>query len=206
MRPTVFSRRNLLKLGAASLLSTALPLGTRTFAAPARTSFSPVRFAVVSDLHVDIQGKNGFKMSALSTECLKRTVADLNQEDNLTFVFVLGDLLLDGERENAELVKKTLDKLTVPYYVIAGNHDYIPADPKKRRKGFTYFSIDDFVRFFNEHGYEASGRRYYVRQIQPGLRLIGLDACLPEEEEKWGGILPEDQLQWLDRELTAHAD
>ncbi|XOF33219.1 MAG: metallophosphoesterase family protein [Candidatus Electrothrix sp. YB6] len=47
---------------------------------------------------------------------------------------------------------------------------------------------------------------YYARQIQPGLRFIGLDACLPEEKEKWGGIPPEEQLQWLDRELTAHAD
>ncbi|XOF33221.1 MAG: hypothetical protein ACL93V_14610 [Candidatus Electrothrix sp. YB6] len=93
MRTTVFSRINLLKLGAASLLSTALPFGTRTFAAPARTPFSPVRFAVISDLHIDIQGENGFKMSALSTECLQRTVADLNREDNLALVFVLGDLL-----------------------------------------------------------------------------------------------------------------
>lgn len=164
-----------------------------------------MRFAVISDPHVDLKGKNAVKMSGASTECLSRTVADLNQEDGLAFVFVLGDLLFDGERENAAFVKDALDKLTAPYYVIAGNHDYIPADPKKRREGFSYLTIEEFVQFFKGHGYDESGKRRYARQIQPGLRVIGLDACQPEKDA-WGGVLPEEQLQWLDQELTSHAD
>lgn len=205
MQPLMLSRRKLLQLGAASLLSAALPFGSKNFAASPRSSFKLIRFAVISDLHVDIKGKNGVKMSAVSRECLNRTVAALNQEDGLAFVFVLGDLLLDGEQENAVLVKDTLDKLTVPYYVIAGNHDYRPHDPQKRRQGFDYLSIKDFIQFFQGHGYDNSGKRYYARQIQPGLRLVGLDACLPEADD-WGGILPQEQLQWLDQELTHHAE
>jgi len=205
MKSNTISRRKLLQLGAISLFSTALPFGSTAFATPARTSFKPIRFAVLADLHVDLNGKNGVKMSADSAAGLSHTVADLNQEEGLSFVFVLGDLLLDGERENAAFVKATLDKLTVPYYVIAGNHDCAPADLKKRRQGFDYLSSKDFVQFFQGHGYDESGRQYYARQIQPGLRIIGLDTCMPEADT-WGGVLPEEQLQWLSQELSHHAN
>ncbi|MCI5146841.1 MAG: Tat pathway signal protein, partial [Candidatus Electrothrix sp. AR3] len=136
---------------------------------------------------------------------LRRTVEDINQEGNLSFVLVPGDLLLDGEVKNLKVVKTWLDKLNVPYYVVAGNHDYIPAEPEKRREGFEYLTIEEFVQSFKGHGYDNSGKRYYAHQIAPGLRLIGLDACLPKID-KWGGILPEAQLQWLDEQLTKHAD
>ena len=157
-----FSRRSLLQYGAAALLSSTVPfgqmgsdhLGGTAFAAPARTPFQPVRFAVFSDLHVDIKGKNGVKMGAVSVECLQRTVADIKQEDNLDFVLVPGDLLLDGELENARVTRDALNRLTVPYYVIAGNHDYRPVNQKYIREGFNYLSIEDFVQFFKGHGFE----------------------------------------------------
>ncbi len=88
--------------------------------------------------------------------------------------------------------------------VVAGNHDYRPVNQKYIREGFNYLTIEDFVQFFKGHGYTGR-QRYYVRSLAPGLRLIGLDACLPEVD-KWGGALPEDQLHWLDKELTEHAD
>jgi 3',5'-cyclic-AMP phosphodiesterase len=203
-----FSRREFLKLGGLSLLGTAMNLnfGTKVFASPTGTPFDPVRFAVVSDAHIDIKGKNAMKMSAISSKCVERTVADLNAEKDLAFVMVTGDLLQDGEVQNAREIKKYLDQLTAPYYVLSGNHDYVPADPKNRREGFTYMTIEEFVKFFNGHGYGDSGKRYYSLQVKPGLRLIALDACLPLEPVKWGAALPEDQLKWLDNQLTEHAN
>lgn len=159
----------------------------------------------MSDLHLDIKGKNGMKMSAFSVQCLENTIEDLNREENLSFVIVLGDLLLDGEVENAEVVKDCLSRLNVPAYVICGNHDYKPADSKKLRKGYHYLSIDDFVSMFEGFGYDESGRRYYVKQIVPGFRIIGLDACL-SGKRGWRGVLLKDQMEWLDTELTENAD
>ena len=201
-----FSRREFLKLGGMSILGAAVTMnfGKKVFAAPTGTPFDPVRFAVVTDAHIDIKGKNAMKMSAISSECVQRTVADLNKEKGLSFVMVTGDLLQDGEVENAREIKKYLDELTVPYYVLSGNHDYVPADPKKRREGFTYMTIEEFVKFFNGHGYNDSNERYYSLQIKPGLRLIALDACLPLEPVKWGAVLPDKQLRWLDSQLTEH--
>lgn len=202
------SRRDFLKMTGTTILGVALSgnVLTKAFARPGSVTFNPVRFAVIADLHLDINGENGMKMSAESVECLRRTVIDLNAEDELAFVLVLGDLLLDGELENAKVVKRYLDKLNMPSYVICGNHDFMPPDPKKHRAGFTYLTIDEFVTFFKGHGYGKSGKRYYVKTVVTGLRLIGLDACLPDNPKHWGGILPNEQLQWLDKQLSDHAD
>jgi len=202
-----FSRRDFMKLGGLSLLgaSVTLSFGTKVFATPTGTPFGPIRFAVVTDAHVDVKGVNAMKMSAFSSECVERTVADLNREKDLDFVMVTGDLLQDGEWENAREIKKHLDRLSAPYYVVAGNHDYMPANPKVRREGFTYMTIQDFVKFFNGHGYDQPGSRYWARSIKPGFRIIALDACLPDEQVKWGGVIPAEQLAWLDAELSSHS-
>jgi 3',5'-cyclic AMP phosphodiesterase CpdA len=187
------SRRQFFKFSgtalAGSLLSTGL--GSTVFAKAASRDFGAIKFGVISDAHLDIRGKNGMKMSAQSVNSVKKTVEGLNMEEDLSFVLVTGDLLLDGEKENAAQIKALLDTLEYPYFVIAGNHDYMPADPQKRRDNFSYLTIDDFVKTFKGHGYDNAMKRYYARQIKPGLRIIGLDACLPEEPKKWVGVLPE---------------
>ncbi len=205
MTENSLTRRKFIQMGSLSLLSTAIFFGHKAFATPAHIPFNPVRFAVISDPHLDIKGKNNEKMSAVSVECLRETIKDVNQEKALAFVFVLGDLLQDGEWENARVAKSLLDQLSVPYYIICGNHDYKPI-PKKQRDGFHYMSVEEFVKFFNGHGFDNTGKRYYAHQIKPGLRLIGLDACLPNDPQKWGGVLPEEQLTWLDKQLTNHAN
>ena len=137
---------------------------------------------------------------------MKKTVKSLNIEDDLSFVLVTGDLLLDGELENAKEIKKQLDNLEYPYFVVAGNHDYVPANPEKKREGFSYLTIEEFVKLFKGHGYDKTGERYYSHTIKPGLRVIALDACLPHEPQKWGGVLPEQQLVWLEKQLKDNSD
>ncbi|MBG0777183.1 MAG: metallophosphoesterase [Desulfovibrionaceae bacterium] len=202
------SRRTFLKAGSLAAAAGTLNLlsGATAFAASGPRDFGTVKFAVIADPHVDIKGKNGMKMSAASLECVQRTVTALNTTPDMRFVMVCGDLLLDGERENAHAIKKELDQLKAPYFVVAGNHDFAPADTTKHRSGFNYLTIEDFVQFFTGHGYDASGKRYYAAEVTPGLRIIGLDANLPLEKTKWGAIMPEEQLAWLDSELAAHKD
>lgn len=208
MKSNQFSRRDFLKLTGTSVIGAALSgnVITKLFARPGRIAFEPVRFAVIADSHLDTQSQNEMKMSAASIACLRQTVAALNAEENLSFVIVLGDLLLDGELENARVVRSSLQQLKMPAYVICGNHDFMPPDPKKRRTGFTYLKIDEFIEFFRDYGYGRAGKRYYAKQIVPGLRLIGLDACLPDDPVCWGGILPQEQLDWLDRQLSRNDD
>ena len=199
------NRRQFLQAGAFTVMGLSL-MGNKAFAAPTKTQFSPVRFGVISDPHLDIKGKNGMKMSAVSEDCVRQAVKGLNQEQGLAFVVVTGDLLLDGEKQNAEAIKALLDQLTVPYFVLAGNHDFVPANTAKHREGFDYLTIEEFVKFFDGKGYDDSGKRYWAHSITPGLRVIGLDANLPLEKKKWGGKLPQEQIAWLDKQLSDHKD
>jgi 3',5'-cyclic AMP phosphodiesterase CpdA len=200
------SRREFMKVGGISLAATtvALNFGSKVFAASSKTPFGSVQFAVITDPHVDIRGTNAIKMSSISLDCVQKTVEALNMEKDLSFVMVTGDLLQDGEWENARAIKKELDQLKAPYYVLAGNHDYDPILPKKHREGFTYMTIEEFVEFFKGHGYDDSLQRYYALQIKPGLRVIALDAELPLDPKSWAGVVPAEQLEWLDKQLADH--
>jgi len=59
MNANDFSRREFLKLGGMSIFGAAMTLnfGTKAFATPTGTPFDPVRFAVITDSHIDIKGK-----------------------------------------------------------------------------------------------------------------------------------------------------
>ena len=74
MNANDFSRREFLKLGGMSIFGAAMTVnfGTKAFATPTGTPFDPVRFAVITDAHIDIKGKNAMKMSAISSECVKK--------------------------------------------------------------------------------------------------------------------------------------
>ena len=204
-----WSRREFLKAGSLALLAGGLSsaFGSVVFSKPSKTPFEDIRIAFISDPHVDIYGKDGMKMSSVSRECVRITVDELNRDSpKVDAVVVVGDLVTDGEWENVIAIKEELDKLKSPYYVIAGNHDFKPMDNTRLREGYNYLTIDEFIKYFRGHGYDKSGTRYYAHRIAPGLRLIGLDACLPLEPGKWGGVLPKQQLHWLDGELTEHPD
>lgn len=158
------------------------------------------RFGVLADPHVDIRGKNGWRMGAISVLGLEKTVSAMN-EAGLDFVLVPGDLLLDGEWENLEVAKKLLDRLVPPYYIVSGNHDYRPADPGRLRKGFSYLTTAEFIEVFKSHGYSTGEPRYWTHLLDSGLRLIGLDGCLPQAIQGWGGFLDDVQFHWLQEQL-----
>ncbi|MGW8194589.1 MAG: metallophosphoesterase family protein [Desulforhopalus sp.] len=196
-----FSRRQFMATALLLLGGRLLPWGSQRAVAGLDTPGRMVRFGVLADPHVDIRGTNGWRMGAVSVVGLEKAVAALNAA-RLDFVLVPGDLLADGEWENVQVAKQLLDGLTAPYYVVSGNHDYRPADPTRLREGFTYLHPADFIGVFHGHGYGGDGRRHWSQLVAPGLRLIGLDGCLPDEPTGWGGELPAQQLQWLEKQLA----
>lgn len=197
------SRRHILALAGCLLTGHLCGWPKIVFAGSKKSNFAPVRFGLLSDPHVDLNGINGWKMGKASLLCLSATVCALNKEE-LDFVLIPGDLLHDGEVQNLVCAKKLLDTLRAPYFIIAGNHDYRPADPARQITGCEYITIHDFVETFHGYGYSTSGRRYWARKIAAGLRLIGLDGCLVNEEMNYGGHLPQDQIQWLREQLATH--
>src|SRR5829696_9248997 len=76
----------------------------------------PFRFAFISDTHIG--SPNGG-----AEEDLRTTVADINSMTGIAFVVLTGDITELGKDEELKLAKRILDSLSVPYYIIPGNHD-----------------------------------------------------------------------------------
>jgi 3',5'-cyclic AMP phosphodiesterase CpdA len=117
-------------------------------------------------------------------EHLERAVAHLNRLDpRPDVVLATGDLVERGEPQEYARLRAILDRLTMPVYVVPGNHD----------------SREHLARAFADRGYlPAHGFLHYTVEEWP-VRLIGLDTHVPGEP---GGRLCAERLAWLDARLA----
>ncbi len=76
---------------------------------------SVLQFAWLSDIHI--------WDTYTGEDDLKAAVKDINSIGNINFVFVTGDITDLNIGDNLLKAKNALDELTVPYYIIPGNHD-----------------------------------------------------------------------------------
>jgi outer membrane protein assembly factor BamB len=132
------------------------------------------RFAFVTDTHIG--SPNGSP-----EEDLRRTVRDINQQTDLDFVLVTGDITEMGTDEEIRLAKSILDSLRIPWYPIPGNHD----------TGWSESGGQSFIRLF------GSDKFHFVHQ---GIHFIG---CASGPYVRMSdGHIPRDAVNWLDQELA----
>ena len=133
----------------------------------------------LSDFHVDlcVQTSTG---TVDTRERLRQAVARVNVlHPAPDVVLVTGDLVNDGTPAQYAFVKKTLSMLTMPCYVIPGNHD----DRETMR------------RTFADQGYFGSESHF--------LRLVALDTLIPGQDQ---GELCARRLAWLQACLSEAPD
>lgn len=137
---------------------------------------TPFRFAQVTDTHVG---------GATGADDLRRTVADLNQQKDIDFVILSGDVTEFGSDLELALAKQILDSLQLPLYVIPGNHDsnWSESGANSFRK---VFGAETF--FFKHKGYQFVGTT-----SGPNMRMSP-------------GQVPRENLVWLDSVFTANPD
>ncbi|RLC48985.1 MAG: hypothetical protein DRH57_01060 [Candidatus Cloacimonadota bacterium] len=84
-------------------------------------------FAWLSDVHIEI-GKERIvdqeMRFSLSTTILENAVRDINENKDIDFVIITGDILNNGRSWNLDASKFILDKLNKPYFVVIGNNDF----------------------------------------------------------------------------------
>lgn len=170
--------------------------------------FERVKFGVIADMHMGmaVEGiEDEFKMTVSSVDLLRSAVNEFNKIPDLDFVVAAGDLTLDAEPWNLEILKTVMDELRVPYYVVLGNHDLSPV-PKPRKfpgpppaRGVTRSA---FVWAFQGHGYKGPEFWWSLDPI-PGLHIIGLDTNVPGT---WAGHVVGAQVKWLDQDLYSNRD
>jgi 3',5'-cyclic-AMP phosphodiesterase len=141
--------------------------------------------AQITDLHVTRRGwlcsgkvDTGHHLrAAIKRICTLAPAPDL--------VIVTGDLVDRGEREEYRELRRLIEPLPMPVFVIPGNHD----------------DRDELQRAFADQRYlrRAEGFLHYAIEDWP-LRLIALDTVVQGE---MGGELCADRLSWLERVLSA---
>lgn len=128
-------------------------------------AFEPFRFAVVTDIHI----AGGLPQS---TEDLRQSVAQINNDSTIDFVLVTGDIADAGDGAALRIAKRELDRLVKPWYILEGNHD----------QNWSESGCMDFVKIF---GYE----RFHFEH--KGILFIGFPTG-PMMRMALGHVAPED--------------
>lgn len=143
--------------------------------------------AQVTDPHIKAEGRLAYREVDTAAN-LERCVHHLmSLKEMPDVVLMTGDLTDFGREDEYRLLRKLLDPLTMPVYVIPGNHD----------------ERDNFRRAFRDHAYlPPDGDLHYAVEDYP-LRMIGLDTTIRGES---GGEMNEARLAWLDDRLAERPD
>ncbi|BBI62551.1 hypothetical protein HSBAA_38570 [Vreelandella sulfidaeris] len=120
-----------------------------------------------------------------TASALRQAISTLNQlAPRPDLVLISGDLVDFGHPSEYATFKQILAELTLPVYLIPGNHD----NREHLRAAFT------------EHRYLFQHRDYlqWVVDDYP-VRIVGLDSSVPGKPY---GELSDESLQWLDTKLA----
>lgn len=132
---------------------------------------APWKFAHVSDTHVG---------NPTAIEDLRRTVKDINNNRELEFVIISGDITEFGADQELRTAKAILDSLNKPWYIIPGNHDMNWSESGGNNFK-TIFGSETFA--VKRHGYLFLGTN-----CGPNMRMSP-------------GQVPRENIVWLDSVL-----
>ena len=191
-------RRTFLKrLSGGILLVSALPLWSRCKGAP-------LRFGIVTDSHYADRDTLTTRYYRDSFAKMQEAVDRFNRS-HLDFIIELGDLKDKAPDNDPEAALQFLDRIESvlqpfdgPVYHVLGNHDE------------DCIGKEDFLAHVTNPG-ECNGKKWYAFSCK-GVRCIVLDANFNADLSDYdrgnfnwkSAWLPPEELEWLDRELSAH--
>src|SRR3990172_3013007 len=174
-------------------------------------AFDKVKFVAISDPHISIPQQkgvsDGYKLGLKTVMLTESAIAEINKIPDLKFVLVAGDLTQDAEPWNIDELRRILDGLKVPYFVVLGNHDLslIPHEKKDQPISLSKYTVAG--AFIGQSGGMVPGMTYYAHEVAKDLVLIGLDTSraqvfVPEANlNDYGGRIDAGQMRWLESVL-----
>jgi len=144
-----------------------------------------MRFVHISDLHFCLNISDFPILRKNLIVALKMLVEDIKSiEEHLDFVAITGDLTQIGDLSSYKQLKDLLDVLSIPVYVVPGNHD----DPMALGEVFKY-NDTQHINGFSDYHIDING-----------VRLLGINSqILGEDVGKLSGL----QLAWIKGKLES---
>ncbi len=141
--------------------------------------------AQLSDPHIRMPGQKAYRVVE-TDQYLPPAIAALNAlAPRPDCVLITGDLTDFGRPTEYAHLRDMLRELSLPYYLLPGNHD----DRQAMREAFP------------DHAYLQDGGDFLQYAIDGhALRILALDTLVPRQSQ---GELCERRLQWLDAQLAA---
>lgn len=172
------------------LLACLMLLGLQVYSA----SGNNLTFAQVSDAHYSsAQTNTSYRLTAESGELLSDAVQQINETPNLDFVMFTGDMINTPYQKELMKFIKYANQLKSPWYAVYGNHDICVGG---------FLSKKLYLDILNSHNKNFSfPKPYYSFVPKKGYKVIALDSII-DTRITANGEISEEQLKWLDKELS----
>ena len=153
-----------------------------------------LKFIQISDIHFLENGSNTtFKMIGESPRLLDDAIRQINEQKDLDFVMVTGDLIDKPFEKELNAVLQYMDNINYPWYFTFGNHDRCVGG---------YLNTDLYMSMIKDHNQNYDFKLpYYSFVPKKGFKVIVLDDIITDEVTSQGYI-GETQLNWLNKELN----
>lgn len=158
-------------------------------------SFSrTMKFAQLSDIHYSlVRDDTSYKLLSQTKPLLEDAIAQINSHRNLKFVMVTGDGIDRPKKDDFYSLISDLNTLKYPWYFVIGNHDTTTSG---------YLTKKNLVKILQEKNPSYKfDTTYYTFKPQAGFRVIALDGAKNQGISSHG-ILPKEELDWLDDILS----
>ncbi|MBR5303736.1 MAG: metallophosphoesterase [Candidatus Gastranaerophilales bacterium] len=152
-------------------------------------------FVQISDTHITNRASTSYKALGNSRELLTVAVEQINNIVGLDFVLFTGDMVDSANDENFYNFYSILSKLKYPSLNTFGNHEFYGDMTKEQ--------VLETVRKYNPN--YVFDDTYYAFSPKTDYRIIVLDANIKDNKIAMGEI-PQEQLEFLDKELYENQD
>lgn len=171
------------------------------------------RFVQVSDLHLgsytDGRWNNNFICTMMPDvmRCLRHDLAGLQPE----FILATGDLASQPTRDAMFAARDFMDWLGFPYYPMGGNHDFVVEKSRDwfREAFHAHLPSKDLHYAFDHENLHICVLDPYWKWADGSLHGYSENMVVSEamhsENSRPHWLLPEEQLDWLEADLTQNA-
>ncbi len=152
-----------------------------------------LNFVQLSDTHYSLtRGDTTYKLLTKSKPLLEDAIKQINERKKINFVILTGDGIDIPEKYDICSLADDLNTLKYPWYFVIGNHD---------TSSYTDINKKNIIKIINEKNHDYTfNSTYYSFRPKKGFKAIVLDGAVNEGRAS-SGIIPEEELNWLDDEM-----